>query len=317
MNKKIFTLVLLTICMFSFLFAEQNSSAAAYMRLGTGAKAMAMGGTGVASIDNITATYWNPAGLANLKTFEFGSMIADGLGWDRSYNYSAIGFRLPNGYAALSWNNANVSDFEGYDENDNFTGNFDNSEHNIGLSYALGSPKFKLGATVKAFISSIDGDFETGYGTDLGIIYDANQYFSIGVMCRDLYSEYVNEEVPSQYSFGITMHPIYGLTLNSDFKAEKDDENIEVGVGAEYWIGLGEDVEVSSTLGEISVEEKTSWDDVLSNAEGGLRVGIDDGSFTAGFGLRYKVIEASYAYGAAKDDKLTEDSHRFSLIFRF
>lgn len=317
MNKgmKIFTLVLLTLCLSGLLFAE-NNSAAAWSRVGTGAKAMAMGGTGVAYMDNISAAYWNPAGLARLKTFEFGSMISDYHDYSKTYNFAAIGFRLPNGYAAVSWNNANVDGFQGHDEYNNFTGTFGNYEHNIGLSYAYDSPKFKVGATVKAFISSIDDDSETGFGTDVGLIYDLNQYISFGAMFRDLYSKYVGDIVPTQYTIGAAIHPVYGVTLTSDIKKEKHDEDIIYCAGAEYWIGIGEDVEVSSTLSGIASEEKSSWDNVLSNAQGGVRIGVNDGSLTAGFGLRYKIIEANYAYGAKKEDYL-RDSHRFSIIFRF
>ena len=319
MNKrmKIFTLVLLTLSLSGLLFA-QNNSAAAWSRVGTGAKAMAMGGTGVASIDNISATYWNPAGLARLKTFEFGSMITDVQDFGTTYNFVALGFRLPNGYAAVSWNNANVDDFQGYDENNLFMGTFGNYEHNIGLSYAYDSPKIKIGVTAKAFISSIDDDSETGFGSDIGIIYDLNQYLSFGAMFRDIYSKYVDDTVPTQLTVGAAIHPVYGVTLTSDIKKEQHEENIIYCAGAEYWVGIGEDVEVSSTLSGIATEEKSSWDNVLSNAQGGVRIGVNDGAITAGFGLRYKIIEANYAYGAKKDDLLeSRDSHRFEIIFRF
>ena len=320
MNKgmKIFTLVLLTLCLSGLLFAGDNNSAAAYSRVGTGAKAMAMGGTGVAYIDNISATYWNPAGLARLKTFEFGSMVTDVQSFGTKQNFAAIGFRLPNGYAAVSWNNANVDGFDGFDGNGDPTGTFGNSENNIGLSYAYDSPKIKVGVTAKAFISSIDDDSETGFGSDIGIIYDLNQYLSFGAMFRDLYSKYVGDTVPIQITVGAAIHPVYGVTLTSDIKKEQHDEDIIYCAGAEYWIGIGEDVEVNSTLSGIVTEEKSSWDNVLSDAQGGVRIGVNDGSLTAGFGLRYKIIEANYAYGAKKDDELeSRDSHRFSIIFRF
>lgn len=319
MNKgmKIFTLVLLTLCLSGLLFAE-NNSAAAYSRVGIGAKAMAMGGTGVAYIDNISAAYWNPAGLARLKTFEFGSMVTDVHSFGTTSNFAAIGFRLPNGYAAVSWNNANVDDFQEYDDAGVYMGTFGVYNHDIGLSYAYDSPKIKIGVTAKAFISSIDGDSETGFGTDLGIIYDLNQYLSFGAMFRDLYSKDVGDKVPTQYTVGAAIHPVYGVTLTTDIKKEKHDEDIIYCAGAEYWIGIGEDVEVSSTLSGIATEEKSSWDNALSNAQGGVRIGVNDGSLTAGFGLRYKIIEVNYAFGVKKDDQVeSRDSHRFSIIFRF
>ena len=44
---------------------------------GVGARPLAMGGSFVAVADDVTATYWNPAGIAQLERSGFSAMYAD------------------------------------------------------------------------------------------------------------------------------------------------------------------------------------------------------------------------------------------------
>ena len=114
MNKKLLVtlITLILIGIFSTVAAE-NNHLFPYVRMGLGAKAMAMGGTGTAFMDNITATYWNPAALANVKRAEFATMYTD-MGLDRMHNYAALGTNFKYGYVALSWINASVNDIREY-----------------------------------------------------------------------------------------------------------------------------------------------------------------------------------------------------------
>jgi hypothetical protein len=63
-------------------------------------------------------------------------------------------------------------------------------------------------------------------------------------------------------------------------------------------------------------QETTNWTDIISKTEGGLRVGADDGNFTAGFGIRFHSFETNYAFVTAPEDFMN-DTHRFELILRF
>lgn len=316
MNKKL--LIVLTAALLLSMFstiAADNNHIFPWMRMGLGAKAMAMGGTGTAFMDNITAAYWNPAALASVKRAQFAMMYTD-MGLDRMHNFAALGTSFKYGYVALSWINASVSDFEGYDEIGNPTGSFDMNDHNIGLSLALGPGNFKFGLSAKMYMSKIDDDSQTGFGTDLGIVWDINDYLSLGVMARDLYAEIDKNEIPAQYALGLAVHPIYGVTFATDLKQEKHADDVTVHIGAEYWTGVGKDTEIGSSHSAINLEEKTKWDEILSNTQGGIRLGVNDGSFTAGFGLRFKMLEMNYAYLTEKTEGF-DNSHQFSLILRF
>jgi hypothetical protein len=54
----------------------------------------------------------------------------------------------------------------------------------------------------------------------------------------------------------------------------------------------------------------------LSKTQAGIRAGMNDGAFSAGFGLRFKMLEMNYAYQMAKES-YQEDNHFYSLLLRF
>ena len=318
MRKKLLTLfaVILLLGMFTSAYAEDNNHANAYIRMGIGAKAMAMGGTGVSFMDNITATYWNPAALGNVKRIEFASTYTD-MNLDRMFNQVAFGVPFSTGYVALSWINAGTKDLEEYNDQGQFMGDYNADDNNINLSVGLGRNSFKVGFSAKMYMSDIQGDTATGYGADLGLLWEINQYMSVGAMFRDIYAEMDGEEIPTQYIPEISVHPIHGLTFAANMKMEKHSDLTKVGIGAEYWTGLGRDTEVGSNISGISMGEKTTWAEILSDAQGGLRLGMNDGNFTAGGGLRFKMVEVNYAYITADDESIFDDTHQISLVLRF
>jgi len=314
MTKKLLmvflTAALLTISAALFADTQTNNSAVAYVRSGLGAKELAMGSAVTASVDNVTAGYWNPAGLANMKSMEFAAMYSAEMGLDRQYNYAAFGIRFSMGAVAITWVNAGVADIQSE------TDEFDNNEHCIGLSYAAAPGKFKIGATAKMYISKMDDDSDSGYGFDLGAIYDVNQYLSFGFMARDIFGELADDTIPTRYSGGAAIYPFKGITLTSDVRKEKHDDNTTMHFGAEYWASLGSDAEVNSQLSGISLEESTKWEEIMSSTSGGVRVGLNDGNLTGGAGLRFRMFEIDYAY-TQKEAEIFNDSHRISLIIRF
>ena len=316
MNKKLLVtlITLILIGMFSTVAAE-NNHLFPWIRMGLGAKAMAMGGTGTAFMDNITATYWNPAALANVKRAEFATMYTD-MGLDRMQNYAALGTSFKYGYVALSWINASVVDFEEYSGVDDYVGDFDYNAHNIGLSLALGPGKFKFGLTAKMYMDKMDDDSENGFGSDLGILWNINEYLSIAGMIRDIYSEMDKEEIPHQAVLGLAVYPIYGLTFATDLKTVKHSDEWTVHIGAEYWTGIGKDTEIGSSHSGITLEEKTKWDEIISNTQAGIRLGVNDGDFTAGCGIRFKMLGLNYAYISESTEGF-DDSHQFTLILKF
>jgi hypothetical protein len=101
--------------------AEADKYAGEFMYVGAGARAMALGSAYVAIADDITAAYWNPAGLVQSKaryaafmhSEQFGGLISyDYLAYSQEYNndvYAASLFRTDAGSVA------NTNDLQWYD----------------------------------------------------------------------------------------------------------------------------------------------------------------------------------------------------------
>ena len=53
-------------------FSKVGTAAAQFLKIGVGARAMGLGGTFSAIANDVSTIYWNPAGIANLKTTSIG-----------------------------------------------------------------------------------------------------------------------------------------------------------------------------------------------------------------------------------------------------
>lgn len=312
---KIVALSCLMILALPIFAGDVNNSAAAYIRMGIGARIVAMGEAGTATAKDVTAAYWNPAGLSYLKDIEFATTYALDMGYDRNYQHAAIAKRFGFGVMALSWVNAGVSDIIGTDINNNDTGVFDDSENNIAISYANRYKQLSYGITPKIYTSSIDGDTKVGFGVDLGAKYDINQYLEAGLMLRDIYGTLADDTIPYQAQLGVTAYPFLGVTLAADLHYEKSEDPYLI-FGAEYWTTVGKDPEADSKLSVINVQERNAWADLLSNFQTGLRVGFNDNRFSAGAGIRFRNFQIDYAYRIGNHD-IFGDDHLLGLILRF
>ena len=70
-----------------------GTTSAQFLKLGIGARAISMGGTFVAEANDLSALYWNPAGLANINGSTIQLAQTDYLA-DISYSHAAFGTNL-------------------------------------------------------------------------------------------------------------------------------------------------------------------------------------------------------------------------------
>lgn len=82
----LFAVLILGVCGTS-LAQEEGVGAAAFLRRGIDARALAMGGAFVAVADGYSSVYWNPAGLARVPTAQVGGMYTDIYGAGLGLNY--------------------------------------------------------------------------------------------------------------------------------------------------------------------------------------------------------------------------------------
>ena len=83
-------------------FSQFRKYSNEFLNIGAGARGLAMGGAQVASANNETAGYWNPAGLTGIKDHpKIGLMHADYFGGIAKYDYLAVGIPVQDNKRAL------------------------------------------------------------------------------------------------------------------------------------------------------------------------------------------------------------------------
>ena len=80
MKIQIFTLMISIVLVFAT-GTQAGNGAAAFLKIPVGARAAAMGGAYVAVVNDASAVYWNPAGLASFQRFAVtSSMLSTKIG---------------------------------------------------------------------------------------------------------------------------------------------------------------------------------------------------------------------------------------------
>ena len=181
------TAILLTIAIWSPVQAQNLSdggetktitkvgtTAAQFMKLGVGARAIALGGTFVAQANDLSAPYWNPAGLSNISggavQFSHTEYLAD-----ISYNYAAFGINVGQlGTIAASLLYLDSGDMEvRTTANPEGTGElFKKQDLALQLSYARAlTDRFSIGTTFKFIREQIWHSSASAMAFDVGVLF--------------------------------------------------------------------------------------------------------------------------------------------------
>jgi len=88
----VFVIVLICFSSSSFAVSKVGSTAAPFLNIAVGARAVGMGGAFTAMADDATALYWNPAGIAGIEKFQVSLVHTD---WLTDLRYDVIGAVLP------------------------------------------------------------------------------------------------------------------------------------------------------------------------------------------------------------------------------
>lgn len=205
--RSIYTsLIVLNLFIVSDLTAQKYSNE--FLSIGVGARAQGMGNSIVASVDDVTAGYWNPSGLANFDAgqgLQLGAMHSEWFAGVGKFDYlgMTVPFSNSNRRLGLSLIRFGIDDipntltlFE-----DDGTVNYDNITSFSAADYALlvsmaqkmktkEGRNFHLGGNVK-IVRRVIGSFASswGFGIDLGMQYQVGK-LKLGAMGRDLTSTF-------------------------------------------------------------------------------------------------------------------------------
>lgn len=206
----------------SFLLAQAPKYSNEFLAIGVGGRSLGMSNSCVASIDDVTAGYWNPAGLLGIKNdMQIGLMHSEYFAGIAKYDYGAIARRLDSSSAfAVSFvrfgvdnipNTTELIDAAGNVDYDKIT-QFSAADYAFIVSYSR-TPKIKglkLGGSAKV-IRRIVGDFAGawGFGVDAGMQYE-NKDWKFGAMARDVTTTF------NAWSYSLTqeMKDVFAATGN-------------------------------------------------------------------------------------------------------
>lgn len=166
-----------------------------FLSIGVGARALGMGNVQSAISSDVTAAFWNPAGLQQLNNTQVGLMHAEWFAGIAKYDYVGIALPLADrrrsiGISAIRFavddipNTLYLIDPDGNINYDNVT-SFSAADYAFLMTYAQKMGKFRIGGNAKV-IHRIVGKFANswGMGVDLGIQYQ-NKNFSMGLSLKD------------------------------------------------------------------------------------------------------------------------------------
>lgn len=209
-NKIIFIIVFSVSVSFSggFKFAKYAGD---FLTIGVGGRALGMGGAFTSVANDVTAGYWNPAGLTELLNTQIILMHDERFAGIVNYDYAGLAFKPIDLYSlGISIIRVGVDDIpftgnEFIDNNGNFV--FDPDVDRLDpdkFSYVSSSDwvaivsfaknlkeKLSIGGNVKFIYRKIEKNTGIGIGFDFGIKYKIRS-FSIGVILKDATSTLIS-----------------------------------------------------------------------------------------------------------------------------
>ncbi len=322
---------------FSGLYAQNKvgTSAAPFLGIGAGPRAVSMGGAFVAVASDPTALYWNPSGISRdgrtETLFEHTNYL---LG--TSYNFfaavvaidqdNAIGLSVTN----LAYGSTEVTTVA---EQDGTGETWDANDWAIGLTYSRNlTDRFSIAGTAKMIIQQIWRESATGYALDAGLLYITPlNNMRIGMEISNFGTDMqlagedllitvspdetvvgANTKIPAQYTTAAYPIPlIFRVGLAMDV-INSSDNRVTLAVDA---------LHPSDNVQSVNVGGEYCWNNLVSLRAGYKSLFIPDSQegLTLGIGLNYDItnnfnIRFDYGY---EDYGLLQNIQKFALTVGF
>jgi hypothetical protein len=273
---------------------EPGTTGATFLKIGQGARPVAMGGAFSAVADDVNAVWWNPAGLANLSQKEFTATQSQ---WFADITHQSLGYAQNWGEkSALGGSLIYLGTTDrGRSEWGEDLGSFDIKDLAFSLLFARKmSERISLGIGLKYISQELYEEKASGYAFDLGGLYQVSENLTYGLSLQNIGEEikFIEEGDPLPLSLKLGAAyklPEKDLTLALDLNLPSYEE-IRINVGLEYW-----------------------YKELLA-LRGGWKSGYDLGEMSLGLGFKFRSFLLDYAYVPYGD---LGDTQRFSLTLRF
>ncbi len=268
-----------------------------FLTMGTGARALGMGSAFCAVTDDADAVYWNPAGLVFLFKPEITGLHISL--WEDTL-YDSLNYAHPInkiGTFGAGVIRLSTDEIEKRESPLDQAVTFSDTQTAFFLAYGRNIYKTVFGGiNLKAINQKIDSYSDTGWGMDVGLLWNVTANFSTGLNLQNaltpiLKLKVVEEKYPLNAKFGVAYHlfnvlPRHNnkITLAIDVD-ETEGLTTKQHYGLEYWI-----------------ENRFA-----------LRGGYSENNLTGGLGVRYRNFQCDYAFAPHE----LGETHRFSFTARF
>lgn len=338
----------------TYTYAQPAKYSNAFMDIGIGAQNLGKGNAVVAGVSDLSAGYWNPAGLVNLQQpVQVGFMHSEYFAGVAKYDWLGAAFSLDSGKHAIGINilrfavdeipnTLNLIGPDGTINYDNIR-TFSVGDYGFMVSYARKIiPNLSVGGTAKIIYQKAGGFAKSyGFGIDLGAQYKLKD-FKFGVNIRDISTTFnawnfsftddekeifdlTGNEIPNN-SLEITMPKIL-IGAGYYKKFNKFELNTELAIdittdGKRNVLLPGKPLSFDPHLGvEVGFAEIVYVRGGVSNIQKELSDNLVDKKITVqpniGAGLRFKSIAVDYAFTDVGSKETSTFSHVISAKIGF
>lgn len=277
---------------------------APFLKIGVGAKASAMGEAFSAIADDITAVYWNPAGLVQLTKPEISTMYND---WFEGIGHGFLGFGFPTsqkraiGISVIHLDTGKIPGYEDGSPGSPYvsTGDFSARDTAFAFTYAAVLTKaISFGLNIKGITQKIQNEEAAAFAIDLGQLYQTPiEGLVLSTVIQNVGSRIKysveGDKLPLTLKFG-SAYRLKGQPLSIACDLTKPiDNDWKINLGLEVWLR-----NLIALRGGFN-----------SQVFKDLGTGI-----TWGFGTTINHYQIDYAF--VPYDELG-NAHRISITFRF
>lgn len=268
------------------LLADSNGGyAGAFLRMGLGARSLALGNAGVADQTGGYSFYYNPALTASTQKKTI-SLSNSSMSLDRSTNF--IGFSMkapPDAGFALGWIRSSVDELYNINSIGEFGKNIDQSINAVYFNFARPfGEKLSVGLSFKYIWESIDAGedayFSSGWGWDFGAIYQILPQLRAGLVVRDVASQ-LKANTDKIFEHGGTTKDLFPVTYLAGLRYDTPLPWLQV----QYDFESSDKSNVAHHLGAEAVYAKTVA------LRMGYETGKANGRMTMGAGINFTSLE--------------------------
>jgi len=333
-------LLILVVAAFQLNVAQTSIAkyAGEFMAIGVGARALGMGGAQVAVVNDVTAGYWNPAGLARMNYPQVALMHDEQFGGIVNYNYGSVaipyGKDMSFGISVIRLSVDGIPDTRnaGFDRDTGEPIDYTDPEwklihQNWGVDrskvtefsntdwafYGTFSKKqsdnFYWGANVKVISRSLAEYSALGIGFDVGALYEPSDNLYLGANLMDITTTLIawdggsNELVSPTAKLGVA----YGFEF----------------LGGRFLPALDLDLRFENrqfastfSVGPVSFDVRAGMEYNFRNLFM-IRAGYTDvKQFTAGAGVKLPKLNIDYSYAqfSGAEEETLGVTHRISIM---